>query len=212
MIRRPPRSTLDRSSAASDCIRDRSQRIDWLSQGLLAHHLYPEHTYSHDASAAEKRLYQEFIKTKRTSEALSVFAHVKDKDAGRYPLTGVGDVNTYALFSETIHQILSPRGRAGFIVPSGLATDNSTKDFFGELISKRSLFSFFEFENEGFFKGAGQGHMLRFALTTLLGKDLSAIESSFMFQVKKVSDLKDRERVFNLSAEDIERVNPKTLN
>ncbi len=190
---------------------ERSQRIDWLSQGLLAHHLYPEHTYSHDASAAEKRLYQEFIKTKRTSEALSVFAHVKDKDAGRYPLTGVGDVNTYALFSETIHQILSPRGRAGFIVPSGLATDNSTKDFFGELISKRSLFSFFEFENEGFFKGAGQGHMLRFALTTLLGKDLSAIETSFMFQGKKVSDLKDRERVFNLSAEDIERVNPNTL-
>lgn len=190
---------------------ERSQRIDWLSQGLLAHHLYPELAHSHDASSAEKRLYREFIKAKRTAEALSVFAHIKAEDAGRYPFTGVGDVNTYALFAETIHQILSPRGRAGFIVPSGLATDNSTKGFFGELVSKRSLFSFFEFENEGFFKGAGQGHMLRFALTTMLGKDLSVTETSFMFQGKKVADLKDRERVFQLSAEDIERVNPNTL-
>jgi len=189
---------------------ERSQRIDWLSQGLLAHHLYPGHEYSSDASSAEKRLYLEFIKAKRTSEALSVFAHVKGKDAGRYPLTGVGDVNTYALFAETIHQILSPRGRAGVIVPSGLATDNSTKEFFGELVSKRSLFSFFEFENEGFFKGAGQGHMLRFALTTLLGTNLSVSETSFMFQGKKIADLRDRERVFNLSAEDINRVNPNT--
>lgn len=190
---------------------ERSQRIDWLSQGLLAHHLYSGHEYSSDASSAEKRLYLEFIKAKRTSEALSVFAHVNAKDAGRYPLTGVGDVNTYALFAETVHQILSPRGRAGVIVPSGLATDNSTKDFFGELVSKRSLFSFFEFENEGFFKGAGQGHMLRFALTTVLGRDCSVNETMFMFQGKNISDLKDHERVFTLSPDDIKRVNPNTL-
>lgn len=190
---------------------ERAQRIDWLSQGLLAKHLYPESTWSDDVSSAEKDLYQKFIKTKRTAEALSVFAHIKDKDLGRYPLTGVGDVNTYALFSETIQQILSPSGRAGFIVPSGLATDNSTKDFFGELISKKSLFSFYEFENEGFFKGAGKGHMLRFALTTLLGRDYKAEEALFMFQGKKITDLLDKERVFSLSAEDIERVNPNTL-
>lgn len=190
---------------------ERAQRIDWLSQGLLATHLYPDVAPSRDTSIAEQRLYQEFIQAKRTAEALSVFAHVSAEDGGRYPLTGVGDVNTYALFSETIQHVLSPRGRAGFIVPSGLATDNSTKDFFGALISRKSLHSFFEFENEGFFKGAGKGHMLRFALTTMLGSELSAPEASFMFQGKKVADLMDQERVFTLTAEDIERVNPNTL-
>jgi hypothetical protein len=96
-------------------------------------------------------------------------------------------------------------------VPSGLATDNSTKGFFGDLISKKSLDSFFEFENEGFFSGAGQGHMLRFALTTIVGFAMQIQETRFLFQAKKLDHLHDSERVFTLSAEDIERVNPNTL-
>jgi hypothetical protein len=58
---------------------------------------------------------------------------VGGQDGGRYPLTGVGDVNTYALFAETILQIHSSNGRAGFIVPTGIATDDSTKAFFGHI-------------------------------------------------------------------------------
>jgi hypothetical protein len=67
-----------------------------------------------------------------------VFAHVKGGDGGRYPLTGVGDVNTYALFAETILQITAPTGRAGFIVPTGIATDDSTKAYFGHITQKRA--------------------------------------------------------------------------
>lgn len=132
-------------------------------------------------------------------------------DGGRYPLTGVGDVNTYALFAETIRQITTPNGRAGFIVPSGLATDNSTKNFFGDLISRRALDSFFEFENEGFFLGAGQGHMLRFALTTIVGSAQEIQVTRYLFQGKKIDHLHDPERVFTLSPEDISLVNPNTL-
>ncbi|MBT2788020.1 MULTISPECIES: N-6 DNA methylase [unclassified Halomonas] len=190
---------------------ERSQRIDWLAQGKLARQLYPGQETDSAACVAEQRLYREFLRARRTAEAASVFAHVKGSEGGRYPLTGVGDVNTYALFAETIHQITSARGRAGFIVPSGLATDNSTRAFFGELIFKKSLDSFFEFENEGFFPGAGQGHMLRFALTTIVGADQNIPETRFLFQAKKLEHLHDPERVFTLSAEDIERVNPNTL-
>jgi hypothetical protein len=111
----------------------------------------------------------------------------------------------------TVFQGANSIGRAGFIVPSGLATDNSTKEFFGDLISKRSLDSFFEFENEGFFPGAGQGHMLRFALTTLVGSAQEIPATRYLFQGKKLEHLNDTERVFTLSSEDIERVNPNTL-
>lgn len=190
---------------------ERNQRIQWLSEGMLAKHLSPEDEHPEHECEAEKRLYREFMAARRTAEAASAFMHVKGHDGGRYPLTGVGDVNTYALFSETIRQVTSPQGRAGFIVPSGLATDNSTKAFFGDLIAKKSLGSFFEFENEGFFSGAGQGHMLRFALTTIVGSAQEIDETCFLFQGKKVEHLHDEERVFTLSPEDIYCVNPNTL-
>ena len=88
------------------------------------------------------------------------------RQSGRYPLCGKGDVNTYALFAEHNLQMLGPRGRAGFIVPSGIATDDTTKDYFQAIVKSHALRSMWEFENEGFFT-AGKGHMLRFALATL---------------------------------------------
>ena len=190
---------------------ERSQRIQWLSEGMLAKHLFPQLEHAPRECEAEQRLYAEFISARRTAEAASVFVHVNGEDGGRYPLTGVGDVNTYALFAETIRQITSPYGRAGFIVPSGLATDNSTKTFFGDLVFRKSLDSFFEFENEGFFPGAGQGHMLRFALTTIVGAAQEIQVTRYLFQGKKLDHLHDTERVFTLSPEDIARVNPNTL-
>ncbi len=190
---------------------ERSQRIQWLSEGMLAKHLYPQSEHAPHECAAEQRLFREFIVARRAFEAASVFAHASIEDGGRYPLTGIGRVNTYALFAETIRQITAPSGRAGFIVPSGLATDNSTKEFFGDLVFKKSLDSFFEFENEGFFPGAGQGHMLRFSLTTIVGSAQKAKATRYLFQGKKLNHLSDPERTFTLSSEDIKLVNPNTL-
>lgn len=84
-------------------------------------------------SAAERRRYAEFIDARRAAEAASAFAQLKGKEGGRYPLTGVGDVNTYALFAETISRIVAAHGRAGFIVPTGVATDDSTKAYFAHI-------------------------------------------------------------------------------
>ena len=71
----------------------------------------------------------------RIAEASSVFARVPDDDGGRFPLTGRGDVNTYALFGELFANLASPRGRAGVIVPTGIATDSTTAPFFGALVA-----------------------------------------------------------------------------
>lgn len=91
---------------------ERERRIQWLKDGMLLQHLRGGQG---DPSVLERGLYREFLVARRGAEAASVFAH----DSGRYPLTGVGDVNTYALFAETISQLLMPQGRAGFIVPMG---------------------------------------------------------------------------------------------
>jgi hypothetical protein len=191
---------------------ERSQRIQWLIRGHAGAAPVPAaRTPLRTIARPRQRLYAEFISGAPHGGSCQRVCACQGCDGGRYPLTGVGDVNTYALFAETIRQITSPNGRAGFIVPSGLATDNSTKDYFGDLISKKALDSFFEFENEGFFPGAGQGHMLRFALTTIVGAAQEIQATRYLFQGKKLEHLHDSERVFTLSPEDIERVNPNTL-
>jgi hypothetical protein len=150
-------------------------------------------------------LWQEWTAATRVAQGQSHFV----RESGRYPLCGKGDVNTYALFAEHNWKILGPRGRAGFIVPSGIATDDTTKDYFQAVMKSQALHSMWEFENEGFFT-AGKGHMLRFALTTLSGREEPAMTTDFMFQGQAVTDLDDSERHFTLSAADIETINPNT--
>ena len=185
---------------------ERSQRIQWLAEGMLAKHLFPEMEHALHECEAEQRLYAEFISARRTAEAASVFAHVKGEDGGRYPLTGVGDVNTYALFSETISQICHATGRAGFIVPTGIATDSSARAYFAGLTQQKRLVSLYDFDNsDRVFPAVAT--LVRFSLVTLGESEIA----TFAFLLKGVSDLLDDRRRFALSAEDFRLINPNTL-
>ncbi len=155
--------------------------------------------------ATNPALWKEWTRATRVAQGLSHFV----RRSGRYPLCGKGDVDTYALFAEHNLQILGPRGRAGFIVPSGIATDDTTKDYFQAIVKSHALQSMWEFENEGFFT-AGKGHMLRFSLTTLSGRNHPSSSTDFLFQGQEISDLDDPERHFSLSATDIRTINPNT--
>ncbi|MCG8414515.1 MAG: N-6 DNA methylase, partial [Pseudomonadales bacterium] len=126
---------------------ERNRRIQWLSEGELTKNLYPDTPANDRECEAEQRLFKDFLSAKRESEAISVFVHVKGEEGGRYPFTGVGDVNTYALFSETISGITNGSGRGGFIVPSGIATDDSTKRYFQHLVNNNRLVSLIGFDN-----------------------------------------------------------------
>ncbi len=185
---------------------ERAQRIEWLAQGMLARHLYPELEHAPDEAAKEKEVYARFIAARRIAEAASVFAHLKADEGGRYPLTGVGDVNTYALFAETIAQVTAKRGRAGFIVPSGIATDDSTKAFFAHVAQSGRLVSLYDFENrEGLFPAIDS--RMKFCLLTLG----AAPSAEFGFFFTQTAQLADARRRFALSAEDFARINPNTL-
>ena len=58
------------------------------------------------------------------------------------------DVNTYALFAELFSQLVNRLGRAGVIVPTGIATDVTTAPFFASLVVRDILVCFYSFENE----------------------------------------------------------------
>ncbi|MHB9800484.1 Eco57I restriction-modification methylase domain-containing protein [Pseudomonas sp. MT3] len=185
---------------------ERAQRIQWLSEGMLARHLYPELAHETHEDTAEQRLYREFISARRTAEAASLFAHVKGDDGGRYPLTGVGDVNTYALFAETILQIHADSGRAGFIVPTGIATDDSTKAYFGHITQNRRLVSLYDIENrEAIFPSVHRSY--KFCLLTLG----AAEQAEFVCFAAQVNQLADPRRRFTLTPDEFRLINPNTL-
>jgi len=184
---------------------ERSQRIQWLSEGLLARHLEPDRVQTELVCSNERRLYQEFITARRTAEATSAFVHVKGGEGGRYPLTGVGDVNTYALFAETFAQLAGRPGRAGLIVPTGIATDDSTKAFFSAISQSGRLVSLFDFENrEGVFPAVDSRQ--KFCLLTL-GQ---AEAARFVCFATQVSHLADPRRLFTLTPQEFALINPNT--
>lgn len=157
------------------------------------------------AQPLDRELFSAFESAKRIAEAASIFAHVPGPDGGRYPLTGIGDVNTYALFAELIHSLRSVNGRAGFITPSGIATDDSTKLYFAHIATKGSLASFYDFENrEALFPGVHRS--FKFALQTLGPAPLA----DFAFFLGNTGQLADGRRHFTLSADEFALINPNT--
>lgn len=168
-------------------------------------------------NAAERR---KMIEQLRTDDP-SLYAAFRDdlrtadgegrliRDTGLYPLTARGDINTYAIFAEGFLTHLSPTGRAGFIVPSGIATDDSTKAFFDEIASNNRLASMISFENEEFIFRAVH-HSFRFCLLTLTGTRNMCSQPDFVFFARGVPQIADHRRHFSLTAADIRLLNPNT--
>lgn len=153
----------------------------------------------------DRALFDAFVEAKREAEATSEFVRVTQSDGGRFPLTGRGDVNTYALFAELFLNLA--RGRAGVILPTGIATDATTAAFFSEVIQKRRLSSLISFENEEFIFPSVH-HSFRFCLLTLVS--YSEIPPKFAFFLRNAAAIHEADRTFTLSPEAILQLNPNT--
>jgi hypothetical protein len=131
------------------------------------------------------------------------------RNSGRFPLCGRGDINTYSIFAETNRLVLGSTGRVGCILPTGIATDDTTKFFFGDLVESKSLVSLYGFENEEFIFPAVH-HATKFCLLTVAGGERPQDAADFVFFARQVADLADRHRHFSLTREDIALLNPNT--
>ncbi len=161
-----------------------------------------------ELKAANPFLYRQFLADSRTAEGTSQYIRL----SGKYPLCGRGDVNTYTIFAELSRQIISPKGRVGCIVPSGIATDNTTQFFFQDLMKENSLASLYDFENRKKIFPAVDSRM-KFSLLTMTGRESGAAAGADLsFFNLSVHDLDDRQRRFTLSAAEIGILNPNTRN
>lgn len=153
----------------------------------------------------ERRLFEEFEIAKRIAEASSVFA----RESGRFPLTGCGDVNTYALFTETFASMICSAGRCGIIVPTGIATDATTAPFFSSLIGANRIISVCSFENEEFIFPSVH-HAFKFSILTLSSGRTKGIPD-FIFFARQVAQVADSRRHFELDLPAFRRINPNSL-
>ena len=150
---------------------------------------------------------QLWIEHKRKIEATS---HIV-KNAGFYTLSASGNLNTYRLFSELASLILNTTGRTGMIVQSGIATDESGKEFFSTMLKQKRLARLLDFENrEGFFPAVDS--RFRFSLMTLLGIDspASGLACEFGWVLGNLEELKVPGRLVYLDSEDLSLFNPNS--
>ena len=148
-------------------------------------------------------LASDFDAAKRRSECEIHFL----RNSRRYPLTGSGGINTYAVFAELDQSLVSPRGSLGIIVPTGIATDATTQHFIRHLLDTRSLSSFFDFENEDrVFRNVHNQY--RFCLLTASGNLRSHDTISLVFKVRQAAQVAGRK--FAVSAADLLLLNPNT--
>ncbi|HOW24509.1 MAG TPA: N-6 DNA methylase [Bacteroidales bacterium] len=140
------------------------------------------------------------------SEASSQFI----RESYRFPLAGRGDVNTYSIFSELNKSLINSSGRAGFVVPTGIATDDTNKYYFSSIIEGNQLVSLYDFENrKKIFPDVDSRY--KFCLITISGTSLSkGQKAQFGFFLHDVLDLNDELRVFGLTREDFIQINPNT--
>ena len=148
-----------------------------------------------------------FEEAKHAAECSSKFARKSE----RFQLTAIGDINTYPLFADLATCLTSKTGSMGIIVPTGIATADTTKLFFDSLVSKGRIISLYDFlEARDFFIGLESRDP--FCLFTVGGESVQNEAADFVFKMLTLGDIGKRARHVRLSPSDFWLFNPNTRN
>ncbi len=131
------------------------------------------------------------------------------QESGGYPLTGKGRTNLYAVFAELAYQIVAPRGSVGLLVPSGIASDMTTKDFFAAIAESGRLIRLYDFENQkNFFPDVHASY--RFCILNFSGSAITVAHADFVFFAHTMEEIDEPSRHVALNGRDIRLLNPNT--
>lgn len=158
-----------------------------------------------DLSAEDPPVHRQWIAYKRKIDGMCHFL----RSSGVVKFTGEGNLNSYRIFAEINAGLISPIGRTGIVAQTGLATDESGKEFFDYLLSSGRLAQFLDFENrESFFPDVDS--RMRFCLVTITGErtHVSGQSAEFGWLLHSLEDLKVPGRLVKLNATDVRLFNP----
>ncbi len=150
-------------------------------------------------------LYDRYESAKKQAE--TILNHVRKNS--QFPLTGKGDINTYALFAELGSSIVSPKGRVGLLVPSGISTDLTTSKFFNKLVEEKRIAGIFDFENRKKIFADVDGRF-KFTIFLITGKGNPNDSFELSFFLHEMKELKQASRRIRLKPSDFALVNPNT--
>ncbi len=143
------------------------------------------------------------------AKALAMLKYARE--SGQYPLTGKGRTNLYMCFAEKAMSLIGPHAIVGLLVPSGIATDDTTKEFFAELVGKKRLVSLYDFENkEGHFEDVHRS--FKFTALVFGGAERETEKADFVFFARDVEETSEsyKQRHIPLTAADMKLFNPNT--
>ncbi|CAI50028.1 probable restriction/modification enzyme [Natronomonas pharaonis DSM 2160] len=149
-------------------------------------------------------LYERYEREKRSLESASKFI----KESGRYIRTNSGKTSTHGPFAELALDNISPNGYSGIIVPTSLVMSSSSKDFFKELVEDNRLIKIFDFINTGIFPEIHREY--KFSLLAISGSAIVSEQFEMGFHLDEIEGLRDDERIFEITPEEIELLNPNT--
>ncbi|MGW7412462.1 Eco57I restriction-modification methylase domain-containing protein [Streptomyces sp. NPDC054863] len=152
---------------------------------------------------ADRKLHREYLIAQRESKGTTNML----RDSGIFPLTGRGDVNTYAVFAEKARMLIGPEGMAGLVLPTGIATDKTTSGFFSDLVERRQLHTVLDLENEEKLF-ADVHNQYRYCLFTYGGPAIDYGQVRLAFRARRPDQLDARE--FTLDADGFRRINPNS--
>jgi len=96
-----------------------------------------------------------------------------------------------------------------FCVPTGIATDSNTQEYFRTLVEENQLSSLYDFVNrKGIFSDVHKSY--KFSLLTIFGTGIPQDQFDLAFYLEETEDLQDETKRYTLTPEDIESVNPNT--
>jgi len=158
-----------------------------------------------ELQADDPALYERYQAAQSAADVLLSYC----RTSGDYPLTGKGDINLYAVFAELAAQLVGAHGRVGLLVPSGIASDMTTKDFFAFVAESSRLYRLFDFENKKVFFPDVHASF-KFCILNFGGELVKVPQADFAFFLHDIEELEKKSRHISLSAADIKLLNPNT--
>lgn len=154
-------------------------------------------------------LYADFEKANRRATDTARMARA----TGQYPLLSGGDTNLNSLFVERAHALIKPGGMVGLLIPSGIASDQSSSAYFRSVMGSgqiRCILDFFNRRYDGSLYFPDVYYRFKFCAYVAGGEQRTFDAARFGFFIRDLSEVEDADRVFAITAAEIARINPNS--
>lgn len=135
------------------------------------------------------------------------------RKSGQYPLLSSGDTNLNSLFVERAHALVRPGGMVGLLIPSGIASDQSSSAFFRKVAGDKQvhcIIDFFNRRTDGSLFFPDVYYRFKFCAYVAGGPGRVFDSASFGFFIRDLDEIDDPDRVFSITVDEINRINPNS--